>query len=104
MSADFIPPYRPPSQASINPAEFIALRTIVMSMVCVTAAEFERASGQSAQSFINNLAITSAEAISKADIITPDGRNMEGIRSKALDHVNNILGGIRFPREGDKTN
>jgi hypothetical protein len=106
MSADipYVPPYRPSFPASINPADFIALRTIVMSMVCVMAGEFERDSGQSAQAFINNLAIACAEAISKADITTTDGRDMEGIRSIAIEQINDILGGIRFPRNSDKTN
>jgi hypothetical protein len=68
-----------------------------MGLVAVMAAQNEKSSGISAQRFINQLAVACADAISTADITGPDP---EGMRSKALDYVNHILGGVRFPRDG----
>src|SRR5215472_15329542 len=88
MSADltnFIPPYRPSHPASISPSEFIALRTIVMSLVAIMAGESERVGGHTAQTFINNLAISCSDVVNRADITGPAS---EGIRSGALEHIN----------------
>jgi hypothetical protein len=87
------PPPRPPPP-TINPAEFIALRTIVMSLVATMANQYEESGAGIAQEWINHIAAHCQEAILAADI-SINGGDAERMRREAMEHVNHILGGIR---------
>jgi hypothetical protein len=89
-----LPPKPPPP--TINPAEFIALRTIVMSLVATMACHHEESGAGIAQDWINHIAACCQEAILAADI---SGGNPERMRREAMEHVNHILGGVCFPVE-----
>jgi hypothetical protein len=93
------PPPRPPITS--NPSELLALRFIVMSLVAIRADEYEKSGSGPAQSWINQLAVLCNEAITISPL---DGRDVERMRRETLEHVNHILGGIRFPRQRDNTN
>jgi hypothetical protein len=92
----FEPPPPPRPIELIDPSEFIALRTIVAAMVALMATEYEKSTGSSAQGWINRVAVECHQAIRSAEIGAADP---ERIRSKAVDYVNHILGGITFPRD-----
>ncbi|MEJ0093613.1 MAG: hypothetical protein WDN46_09285 [Methylocella sp.] len=89
------PPH--PMAITIDVTEFIALRTIVMALATIMAVELEQAGGATAQSWINGIAEICADAILESEMTVPDGRNVESMRRRAIDHLNAILGGIRFP-------
>jgi hypothetical protein len=96
-----LPPRPPPP--TINPAEFIALRTIVMSLAATMANQYEESGAGIAQEWINHIAARCQEAILAGDISISDGSNPERMRREAMEHVNHILGGVRFPLErGDQ--
>jgi hypothetical protein len=95
------PPPRPPT---INAAEFIALRTIVMSLVATMASQYEESGAGIAQEWINHIAARCQEAILAADISISRGGDIERMRREAIEHVNHILGGVRFPIERDDCN
>jgi hypothetical protein len=97
MSDNLTPPSLPPL-ITIDPAEFIALRAIVMALVGAVAAQNEGLGGAPAQTWINNVAIRCTDAIRTAKIKMSD-LDAEGLRRKTLDHVNSILGGVRFPSD-----
>jgi hypothetical protein len=80
----------------INPAEFIALRTIVMSLVATMAGRHEESGAGFAQDWINHIAACCQESILAANI---SGGNPERMKREAMEHVNHILGGVRFPIE-----
>jgi hypothetical protein len=99
VSDFFTPPSRPPPP-TINAAEFIALRTIVMKLVATMASQYEESGAGIAQDWINHVAACCQESILAADI---SGGNPERMRREAMEHVNHILGGIRPPIErGDQ--
>ena len=96
-----IPPPPRPQPPTINPAEFIALRTIVMSLVATTAAKYKESGAGSAQDWIDHIAACCQEAILVADI---SGGNSERMRREAVEHVNHILWGVSFPIERGNQN
>jgi hypothetical protein len=105
MSRDVImPPPRPRPPPTINPAEFIALRIIVMSLVADTACHYEASGAGPAQNWINHIAVCCQEALLAADISVSDGHDLERMRREAMEHVNHILGGVRFPIDRDNAN
>ena len=99
---NIIPPRPPPP--TISPAEFIALRAIVMSLVAATASHYQASVGEPAQDFINFIAASSQEAILGADISGGDAGDLERMRREAADLVNHILGGIHPPIDRDNRN
>ncbi len=102
MSRDVtMPPPRPRPPQTINPAELIALRIIVMSLVADRASHYEASGAGPAQNWINHIAVCCQEVILTADISVSD---LEGMRREAMVHVNHILGGVRFPTDLDNTN
>jgi hypothetical protein len=64
---DFAPQPPPPRLISIDPAEFIALRTIVVVLVGALAGHFERSGVSAAQDWINGIAEVCANAINGAE-------------------------------------
>lgn len=96
-----VPPYRPPPPITVDAAEFMALRTIVMALVAELAGRHEASGRGTPQSWINYLAVCCQEAILDSKMTASDGRDLEGMRRRALEHVNHILGGVRFPKEGN---
>jgi hypothetical protein len=85
----------------IDPAEFIALQTIVMTIIGMMAAQSKQLGGIPEQTLIDTMAIACTDAIRNAQIDLPDS---ERIRRDAMDHVNHMLGGIRFPSDGAQMN
>jgi hypothetical protein len=70
------------------------VRTIVVVLVGALAGHFERSGVSAAQDWINGIAEVCANAINAAEFTGfPDA---EKAKSEAVDHVNNILGGVRF--------
>jgi hypothetical protein len=101
--SDLVPP-KPRQPLQVDAAEFIALRTIVMSLVATMASQHEALGGGTAQGWINRIAASCQEDILAASIIASDGRDLEGLRREAMEHVNHILGGVRFPGDRDNSN
>jgi hypothetical protein len=85
---------RPPRPLVVDPAEFLALETIVMTLVLALAREEEREGEGAGQSWIHRIAEVAARAISKADIPSGDGRSVEQFRMEALARLGDLLGGI----------
>jgi hypothetical protein len=98
--SDLVPP-KPRQPPRIDAAEFIALRTIVMSLVATIAGQHESSGRGTAQGWINHIAAGCQEALLAADIEASDP---ERIRREAVEHVNHILGGVRFPGDRDNSN
>jgi hypothetical protein len=96
--SDLVPP-KPRQPPRIDAAEFIALRTIVMSLVATIAGQHESSGRGTAQGWINHIAAGCQEALLAADFEASDP---ERIRREAVEHVNHILGGVPFP--GDRGN
>lgn len=93
----------PPKPPTINAAEFIALRTIVMGLVATMASQYEESGAGIAQEWINHFSARCQEAILAGDISISDGSNPERMRREAMEHINHILGGVRFPiKRGDQ--
>ena len=90
------PPPRDPPLEIVDPAEFVALRAIVMALAAVIATQNERSGGMPAQNWINNVAVACGDVIRRATVNMSDPN---GFRIKAMDYVNLILGGIRFPKD-----
>jgi hypothetical protein len=82
----------------IDVAEFIALKAIATRMLAEMAVAQEISGGLQAQTWINEFAESCADMISQADLIAPHGRDLGNIRQRALDCLNTILGGIKFPK------
>jgi hypothetical protein len=99
MSSIIPPPPRQPPR--VDAAEFIALRTIVMSLVAIMADQHEASGLGTAQGWINHIAAGCQEWLLAADIEASDP---ERIRREAVEHVNHILGGVRFPGDRDNSN
>jgi hypothetical protein len=95
------PPPMPPSTLTVDAAEFLALRTIVMAMVAHAADQAEKSGGPQAQRWINNMAEKAAEAIKAASVRDDNGRELEGLKLRAADQVTKILAGINFPKIND---
>ena len=96
----FVPPPPPPT-LTIDAAEFVALRTIVMVLLSVVADRTEKAGGPQAQRWINNIAEVAAEAIKKSSVTDDSGRELDGLKGRAADYVNKILAGIKLPKIDD---
>jgi hypothetical protein len=96
-----IPDIQPPLPQSpvpiVDPADFIALRAVVLALTGVMAIQNENFRGLPAQNYINNIADICADSIRNAKI---EGPEPERIRSEALKAVNHVLGGVRFPKDG----
>jgi hypothetical protein len=94
----FIPPYSPSRAITINAAEFTALRTIVMALV----ADIAVTQGGNAQDWINKLSVRCQAAILASEVTIGNDRQAgKRLKSEVLKHINNILGGIRIPRNSD---
>jgi hypothetical protein len=65
-----------------------------MSLVATMAGQYEESGAGIAQDWINYISACCQEAILTADI---SGGNPERMRREAMEHVNHILGGVRFP-------
>jgi hypothetical protein len=85
----FFEPPPPPRPPPVNPAEFIALRTIVMALVAELALEHEASGASSAQDWINHIAVRCQESLLAANIVSDDP---ERVRREAMEQVNKILG------------
>jgi hypothetical protein len=96
-------PPRPPL-VTVNVAEVIALRAIVMAVVVEMANHFEKSGGGKAQNWINDVAAYCADGIAKAEISAGGDERAERIRVEALEQVNRILGGIHFPHQRGNAN
>jgi hypothetical protein len=97
-----VPP--PPKRiATVDLAQFSALRAIVMTMVTIMANEQERAGHGSAQSWINMLGSICSEAVLKSGMVEGD-MDIERFRQLTVEKINEFLGSIKYPREIDQTN
>jgi mannose/fructose-specific phosphotransferase system component IIA len=67
-----------------------------MSLVATMASQYEESGAGIAQDWINRVAVCCQEAILAADI---SGGSPERMKREAMEHVNHILGGVRFPIE-----
>jgi hypothetical protein len=85
------------SRDIIDPAEFLALRSIVMSLVGAMADQNEKSTGISKETFMDGIAKLCRTGIEEAAISGPDP---ERFRSAAIEHVIHILGGITFDDTG----
>ncbi len=93
----------PPPQERIphvNHAEFLALRTIVMSLVGTMASLREGSGAGPAQDWINDISVRCQEALLAADI--SGGSDPEGLRREAMKNVNHILGGVIPAKRDDE--
>jgi hypothetical protein len=88
----------PPRPLAVDPAEFLALETIVMTVVLALAREEERAAAGAGQAWIDRIAEVCARAMSKADMPASDARSAERFRSEALAKLGDLLGGISLKR------
>ena len=105
MSRDVMTlPPRPRPPLTIDPAEFIAVRVIVMKVVADMAGHFEASGAGRAQDWINDIGISCQKAILAADISVWDSRELERMRREAVEQVNNILGSIHFTRNRNDAN
>ena len=100
---NLVPP-KPRQPIQVDAAEFIALRTIVMDLATTLAKQNEASGRGPAQDWINRLSASCQEAILSADIAASDGRDTEGLRREAVEHVNRILGRINFSGNRDNAN
>ncbi len=67
------------------------------------ASQYEESGTGVAQEWINHFSARCQEAILAGDISISNGSNPERMRREAMEYVNHILGGVRFPIErGDK--
>jgi hypothetical protein len=96
-----IPDMPPPVARShvpiVDPADFIALRAVVLALARAMAVQNENLRGLPARNYINDIADVCADSIRNVEI---DGPESERIRSEALNAVNHVLGGVRFPQDG----
>jgi hypothetical protein len=76
---------------TIDATEFAALRIIVQTLIAREAVRFAVSDAGPPEAYIDSIAKTCKQAISTAQF------SSDTERSKALDHVNHILGGIEFP-------
>jgi hypothetical protein len=89
-------PSKPPRPITVNPAEFLALRAIVLALVHEIARAQERSGGGgNAQNWTDELSAMCQDVITGTEINVED-RDPEEIRREAKAEVNNILGGLRF--------
>jgi hypothetical protein len=88
-------PSKLPPPITVNPAEFLALRAIVLALVHEMARTQERTGGGDAQRWTNELSATCQDAITGTEINVED-RDPQEIRREAKREVNNILRGLRF--------
>lgn len=95
-----VPQPRQP-QANIDPAEFVALRVIVVALVAIEANRFEAAGNGPAQNLLNELSTICQNSIIEGSGGNPD---LERVRASALEYVNRILGSISFPWDIDHAN
>jgi hypothetical protein len=94
----FVPP-PPPQTLTVDAAEFVALRTIVMVTLSFLADRAEKDGGPQAQRWINSVGEVAAEAVKGASIQDDNERELDGLKKRAADHVNSILAGIKFPQD-----
>jgi hypothetical protein len=88
-------PSKPPRPITVNPAEFLALRAIVLALVHEIARAQERSGGRNPQNWTDELSAMCQDVIAGTEINVED-RDPEEIRREAKGEVNNILGGLRF--------
>ena len=88
----------PPRPLAVDPAEFLALETIVMTLVLALAREEERSAAGAGQAWIDRIAEVCARAISKADIPTSDAPSAGRFRTEALAKLGDLLGGISLKK------
>lgn len=88
-------PPKSPKPITVNPAEFLALRAIVLALVHEIARTQERSGGGNAQDWTKELSVVCQDVIIGTEINVED-RDPEEIRREAKGEVNNILGGLRF--------
>jgi hypothetical protein len=91
-------PSPPPRPLAVDPAEFLALETVVMTLVLALAREEERSAAGAGQSWINRIAEVCARALSKADIPATDARSAERFRTEALAKLGDLLGAISLTK------
>jgi hypothetical protein len=83
------------SRLSIDPSEFLALRVVVGVLIGMLAKKDEPSTGQPAQQFVNSLSELCQEALLTATF--SDVRlDADKLRRDAIEHVNKIVGTVRF--------
>ena len=87
------PPPKPP--LTINPAEFLALSTLVRAILAVMAHQIERSPAGGGQVLINNLSAVCQDAILNADIDV-GSHDADDLRREAMEQVNKILKSIKL--------
>jgi hypothetical protein len=91
---------RPKSPSlSIDTAEFIALRVVVGILIGVLGKKEEVLTGQPAGQFLNSLSALCQEALLNATFDGP--LDADKLRRDAIEHVNKIVGTVRF--DDDRT-
>jgi hypothetical protein len=89
---DFNPNPPPPNPIlTINPAELVALATLVKAIVALTAFRIERSEPGGGQAWINNLSALSQDVILNGNIDLGGAYDVEAFRREAMEHVNNLL-------------
>ena len=88
-------PPKLPKPITVNPAELLALRAIVLALVHEIARAQERSGGGNAQDWTNELSAVCQDVITGTEINVED-RDPEEVRREAKGEINNILRGLRF--------
>jgi hypothetical protein len=86
----------PQAPPVVDPAQFVALRTLVTAMLAGTAWQIENSRPGGAQAWINDVSVVCQDALLKADI-SIDGYDTESFRQAAIEHVNTMLKSVGLP-------
>lgn len=100
----FQPPTKAPPSQQVDYAEFTALRAIVMAMLAGQAAAYSKLTGESAQSWINEVSVLCQQSIINAEITTDGNISEARLRAKVLEKIDGILSAIKVNINSDKSN
>ena len=90
-------PSKPPQPITVNPAEFLALRAIVLALVHEIARAQERSGGGDTQKWTNELSATCQDVITGTEINVED-RDPEEIRREAKGEIKTSSAGYASAR------
>ena len=90
------PPPNPP--LTINPAELVALATLVKAMIGLMAVRIEQSEPGGGQAWINNLSALSQDVILNGNIdLGP--YDVDVFKREAMEHVNKMLKSVTLPND-----
>ncbi len=99
-----LPPLPKPTPPQVDLNEYQALVAIVVALVGLHADEWQRSKRGTANTYINLIAEIAQRGITGSSILGGTDVDNERMRSAVLEKINHILGGIRFPSDGDIVN